>query len=196
MKEFLESLEIGEEKVHLSKDEVKAIIAKHGTIVENEKEKIIESKDNEINTKKTTIEELKNQIEGMPTSNDVEALKTKIKEYEDAEIERKKVEKEAKEKSIRDERTNAFFNEVKFASESAKAGVIAQFNEKDFKYDEESKKFLGAKEWLEDLKAKDTGAFLSDVANPKFTTGTSAPTKDSSMDELREAMGLSVEDKK
>lgn len=193
MKDFLENLEIGEEKVHLSKDEIKAIMAKHGTVVENEKGKIIESKDNEISTQKTTIEELKKQIEGMPTSDDVEALKTKIKEYEDAEIERKKVEKEAREKSIRDERTNAFFNEVKFASESAKAGVIAQFNEKGFKYDEESNKFLGANEWLEDLKARDTGAFLSDVANPKFTTGTSAPNNGNSMDAILNAMGLSEE---
>ncbi len=190
MKDYLESLEIGEEKVHLSKEEVKAIMAKHGTVVENEKEKIIEAKDNELSTQKTTIEELKKQIEGMPTSDDVEALKTKIKEYEDAETERKKVEKEAKEKSIRDERTNAFFNEVKFASESAKAGVIAQFNEKDFKYDEESKKFLGAKEWLEDLKAKDTGAFLSDVANPKFTDSVSTPTK--GFDEVKNNVSLNT----
>ena len=99
--------------------------------------------------------------------------------------------KAEKEKSIRNERTNAFFNDIKFASESAKAGVIAQFNEKDFKYDEETKKFLGANEWLKDLKEKDSGAFLSDVANPKFTTSpTAAPTNDSSMDKILHAMGL------
>ena len=98
--------------------------------------------------------------------------------------------KAEKEKSIRNERTNAFFNDIKFASESAKAGVIAQFNEKDFKYDEETKKFLGANEWLKDLKEKDSGAFLSDVANPKFTTSPTAPTNDSSMDKILHAMGL------
>lgn len=195
MKDYLLGLEIGEGKVHLSEDEVKAILVEHGKAVETEKNKIIESKDNEISTQKNTIEELKKQIGEMPTSDDVEALKTKIKEYEDAETERKKQEKEAKEKSIRDERTNAFFNDVKFASESAKAGVIAQFNEKDFKYDEKSNKFLGAKEWLEDLKTNDTGAFLSEVANPKFTDSVSAPTKGNVTDEIMRAMGLSEEKK-
>ena len=98
--------------------------------------------------------------------------------------------KAEKEKSVRNERTNAFFNDIKFASESAKAGVIAQFNAKDFKYDEETNKFLGASEWLNDLKEKDSGAFLSDVANPKFTTTATAPTNDSSMDKILHAMGL------
>ncbi len=195
MRDYLLGLEIGEGKVHLSEDEVKAIMTEHGKVVENEKKKITDSKDNEITTHKATIDDLKKQIEEMPTSDDVEALKSKIQEYEDAETERKKQEKEAKEKSIHDERTNAFFNDVKFASESAKAGVIAQFNEKGFKYDEESKKFLGAKEWLDDLKAKDTGAFLSEVANPKFTDSVSAPKTGNTTDEIIKAMGLSKEEK-
>ena len=89
-----------------------------------------------------------------------------------------------------------FFNDVKFASESAKAGVIAEFNKKDFKYDEESKKFLGASEWLNELKDKDSGAFLSDVANPKFTTNPTAPTNTGSMDQILHAMGLDEENKK
>ena len=104
--------------------------------------------------------------------------------------------KAEKEKSIRDERTNAFFNDVKFASESAKAGVISEFNKKDFKYDEESKKFLGATEWLKDLQAKDSGAFLSDVANPKFTTAPTAPVNSGSMDNILKAMGLAKEEEK
>lgn len=195
MKDYLTGLEIGEGKIHLSEEEIKSILVENGKAVENEKAKIIKSKEEEIKTLSSTIEDLKKQIEEMPTSDDVEAMKTKIKEFEDADAKRKEAEKEAKEKSIRDERTNAFFDEVKFASESAKAGVIAQFNEKDFKYDEESKKFLGAKEWLEDLKAKDTGAFLSEVANPKFTDSVSAPTKMGATDEIRRVMGLSEEKK-
>lgn len=107
----------------------------------------------------------------------------------------KLIKKLKKEKSIRNERTNAFFNDIKFASESAKAGVIAQFNAKDFKYDEESKKFLGASEWLNELKEKDSGAFLSNVANPKFTTTPTAPNNDSSMDKILHAMGLDEEKK-
>lgn len=195
MRDYLANLEIGEEKIHLSEAEIKGILTEHGKSIETEKNKIIETKDNEINTQKTTIDELKKKIEGMPTSDDVEALKTRIKQFEDAEAQRKEDEKKAAEQSIREERTNAFFNDVKFASNSAKAGIIAEFNKMDFKYDESSKKFLGASEWLEEQKKNDAGAFLSDVANPKFTTNTTTPTKSSAVDEIRKAMGL-VEDKK
>jgi len=191
MRDYLANLEIGEGKIHLSEAEIKAILVEHGKVIETEKAKIETAKDNEINTQKTTIDELKKQIEGMPTSDDVEALKTKIKEYEDAETQRKEDEKVAKEKSIREERTNAFFSDVKFASNSAKAGVISEFNKMEFKYDEDKGKFLGASEWLEDYKKNDVGAFLSDVANPTFTTGVTSPTVDSSMDSILEAMGLS-----
>lgn len=195
MRDYLASLEIGEGKVHLSEAEIKGILTEHGKSVETEKNKIIEAKDKEIGTQKTTIDELKKRIDEMPTSDDVEALKTKIKEFEDAETQRKEDEKKAAEQSIREERTNAFFNDVKFASNSAKAGIIAEFNKMDFKYDENSKKFLGASEWLEDQKKNDAGAFLSDVANPKYTSNPTAPTKDSSLDEIKRAMGL-IEDKK
>lgn len=70
---------------------------------------------------------------------------------------------------------------------------MAKFNEKDFKYDEESKTFLGANDWLKDLKDKDSGAFMSDVANPKFTTTPTAPTKPSSMDDVLKVMGIKEE---
>ena len=46
---------------------------------------------------------------------------------------------------------------------------------------------------VEDLKAKDTGAFLSDVVNPKFTENPTAPTLDGSLDSILNAMGLSEE---
>lgn len=114
------------------------------------------------------------------------------KKYEEIEANQKA----EKEKSVREERTNTFFNDIKFASESAKAGVLAQFNAKDFKYDEESKKFLGASEWLKELQEKDSGAFLSEVANPRFTTNPTAPTNTSSMDQILQAMGLEEENKK
>jgi len=127
---------------------------------------------------------------------DIDSIKKSASDWETKYNDLVKEQNDAKEKSIRDERTNAFFNDIKFASESAKAGVIAQFNAKDFKYDEESKKFLGASEWLKDLQEKDSGAFLSEVANPKFTTSTSVPNNSSSMDEVLKVMGLSTEKEK
>ena len=127
---------------------------------------------------------------------DIDSIKKSAEDWKTKFEEMEANQKAEKEKSIRDERTNAFFNDIKFASESAKAGVIAQFNAKDFKYDEESKKFLGASEWLKDLQEKDSGAFLSEVANPKFTTSTSVPNNSSSMDEVLKVMGLSTEKEK
>jgi len=177
MKEFLEGLEIGENKVKLSKEEIESILTKHGKTVTTETEKVKTGLENEINTYKTTITNLENQIKDMPSSDDVTKLQNEITTMKEAEQKRIAEEKANKEKSIRNERTNAFFEGIEFASESAKAGVIAQFNQKEFKYDEESQKFQGASEWLEELKKNDVGAFKSTVANPKFTTSVSTPTE-------------------
>ena len=127
---------------------------------------------------------------------DIDSIKKSAEDWKTKYEEMEANQKAEKEKSVRNERTNAFFNDIKFASESAKAGVIAQFNAKDFKYDEETNKFLGASEWLNDLKEKDSGAFLSDVANPKFTTTATTPKNNvGSMDEVMKIMGLSEEKK-
>lgn len=177
MREFLKGLD-------LDKETIDTIMAEHGKYLTSSKE--------EIETLKTQIEDANKEIQSYKDM-DIDGIKESASKWETKYNDLVEEQKEAKEKSIREERTNAFFNEVKFASESAKAGVIAQFNQKDFKYDEESQKFLGAKEWLEELKTKDTGAFLSDVANPKFTTNTDVPNVDGSLDSIMNAMGLSEE---
>lgn len=158
-----------------------------GQYVSKEK---FDSKDAEITSLKQQVEDANKEIQSYKDM-DIDSIKESATNWETKYNDLVKAQEEAKKESIRAERTNAFFNDIKFASESAKAGVIAQFNAKDFKYDEETQKFQGASEWLEELKTKDTGAFLSEVANPRFTTSTTAPTNDGSMDELREAMGLS-----
>lgn len=192
MKEFLESLEIGESKVKLSTEEIKNILTEHGKNVKTETEKVRTTLNNEIDTYKNQLTDANKEIQSYKDM-DIDSIKQSASTWETKYNELVEQQNEAKKESIRKERTNAFFNDVKFASESAKAGVIAQFNEKDFKYDEESGKFQGASEWLEELKTKDTGAFLSDVANPKFTTPPTAPTSDSSMDEVMKVMGLKEE---
>lgn len=179
MREFLKGLELDEETVN-------TIMAEHGKLVTKDKE--------EITNLKKQVDDANKEIQSYKDM-DIDSIKQSASNWETKYNELVKSQEDAKKESIRNERTNAFFNDVKFASEAAKAGVIAQFNEKDFKYDEESKTFLGAKEWLEGVKEKDTGAFLSDVANPKFTTNPTAPTNDSSMDEVMKIMGLSEEKK-
>ena len=174
-REFLEGLE-------LNKETIDTIMAEYGKTTQG----LREERDN----LKTQVEDASKKIQSYKDM-DIDSIKKSADDWKTKYEEMEANQKAEKEKSIRNERTNAFFNDIKFASESAKAGVIAQFNEKDFKYDEETKKFLGANEWLKDLKEKDSGAFLSDVANPKFTTSpTAAPTNDSSMDKILHAMGL------
>lgn len=180
MREFLKGLELDDETIN-------TIMAEHGKLVTKDKEQItnLTNQINEANDKIKSFEDM-----------DVDSIKKEAEDWKNKFEEMEANRKAEKEKSIREERTNAFFDGVKFSSESAKAGVIAEFNQKDFKYDEETKKFQGASEWLEDLKQKDNGAFLSEVANPSFSATPTAPTIDSSMDELKEAFGLTTEDKK
>ena len=173
-REFLEGLE-------LDKETIDTIMAEYGKTTQG----LREERDN----LKTQINDANKEIQSYKDM-DIDSIKKSAEDWKTKYEEMEANQKAEKEKSIRNERTNAFFNDIKFASESAKAGVIAQFNAKDFKYDEESNKFLGASEWINDIKEKDSGAFLSDVANPKFTTTPTAPTNDSSMDKILHAMGL------
>lgn len=185
------------EKLGLNEEQINGVMKlKSSTMNE------IDSLNEKITQLTTDKENLQNQLKDANNEiqsfkdMDIDSIKKSADDWKTKYEEMEANQKAEKEKSIRDERTNAFFNDVKFASESAKAGVISQFNEKGFKYDEESKKFLGASEWLNDLKEKDSGAFLSDVANPKFTTNPTAPTNTGSMDQILHAMGLDEENKK
>lgn len=179
-REFLEGL-------NLEKETIDSIMAEYGKTTQGLRE--------ERDTLKSQLSDANKEIQSYKDM-DIDSIKKSADDWKTKYEEMEANQKAEKEKSIREERTNAFFNDVKFASESAKAGVIAEFNKKDFKYDEESKKFLGASEWLNELKDKDSGAFLSDVANPKFTTNPTAPTNTGSMDQILHAMGLDEENKK
>lgn len=173
-REFLEGL-------NLDKETIDSIMSEYG--------KTTQILRDERDTLKTQIDNANKEIQSYKDM-DIESIKKSADDWKTKYEEMEANQKVEKEKSIREARTNAFFNDVKFASESAKAGVISQFNEKDFKYDEESQKFLCASEWLNDLKEKDAGAFMSDVANPKFTSSPSVPKNSSSMDDVLKAMGL------
>lgn len=179
-REFLEGLE-------LDKETIDTIMAEYGKTTQGLRE--------ERDQLKSQLSDANNEIKSYKDM-DIDSIKKSAEDWETKYNDLVKEQNDAKEKSIREERTNTFFNDVKFASESAKAGVIAQFNAKDFKYDEESKKFLGASEWLKELQEKDSGAFLSDVANPRFTINPTAPTNASSMDQILQAMGLEEENRK
>ncbi len=193
--EFLKEV-LGEELYSQTKEKVNSYNQEHkdkpikmvnlseGNYVSKEK---FDSKETEVSNLKTQIEDANKEIQSYKDM-DIDSIKKSAEDWETKFKELEQNQKAEREKSIRDERTNAFFNDVKFASESAKAGVIAQFDAKEFKYDEETGKFQGASEWLEELKNKDTGAFLSEVANPKFTTKPTAPIQ--GFDEVKNNISL------
>ncbi len=174
MREFLKGL-------GLEADTVDSIMARHGELVTKDKE--------EISKLKKQVEDANDEIKSYKDM-DIDSIKKSATDWETKYNELVEQQKVEKEQSVKNERMNEFFKDTKFSSEMAKAGIMAEFNKKDFKYDEETKSFQGATEWLNNLKESDKGSFLSDVANPKFTTPPSAPTNTSTNDEIRKAMGL------
>lgn len=199
--EFLKEV-LGEELYSQTKEKVDSYNQEHkdkpiklanlseGGYVSKDK---FDTKETEVSTLKKQVEDANKEIQSYKDM-DIDSIKQSATNWETKYNELVEQNKEAEKKSIRDERTNAFFSDVKFASESAKAGVIAQFNEKNFKYDEKDGKFQGATEWLEELKKSDAGAFKSDVANPKYTTTPTAPTV--GLDEVKNSVSLNSKFKK
>ena len=102
MKDFLENLEIGENKVKLSQEEIKSILAEHGKSVKTETEKVENNMRKENEDLKATIDDLKEQISKAPKSDEIESLKSKIADYETKEKERK----EEEDKKIFEENLN------------------------------------------------------------------------------------------
>ena len=100
MKDFLEELEIGEEKVKLSKEEIKSILAKHGDYIKIETKKVEDEYKSQLEENKATIDDLKTQIEKAPKSDEMESLKNKIAEYEQNEADRTAKQKAKEEDDI------------------------------------------------------------------------------------------------
>ncbi len=172
-----------------SEEEVsKEIMRDYGTAISKEQTKTQKVQEDKENLQKQ-LENANNEIKSYKDM-DIDSIKKSATDWETKYNELVEQQKVEKEQSIKNERMNEFFKDTKFSSEMAKAGIMAEFNKKDFKYDEETKSFQGATEWLNNLKESDKGSFLSDVANPKFTTPPSAPTNTSTNDEIRKAMGL------
>lgn len=174
-------------------DVSKEIMKDYGTAISKEQSKIQKVQEDKNNLQKQ-LEDANNEIKSYKDM-DIDSIKQSASDWENKYNELVANQKAEKEQSIKNERITEFFKDTKFSSEMAKAGVIAEFDKKDFKYDEETKSFQGATEWLNNLKESDKGSFLSDVANPKFTTPPSAPTNTKTNDELRQVMGLTNKEK-
>lgn len=186
------------EKLGLSEEQITGVMKLKSGAIDNNNQEVTKLQ-NQITTLTTERDNLQTQLDNANNEiksykdMDIDSIKQSASDWETKYNELVEKQKKDKEESIRQERVNDFFKDTKFSSEMAKNGVIAEFNKKEFKYDEETKSFQGATEWLNNLKESDKGSFLSDVANPKFTTIPQAPVNTGSVDEIRKAMGLKNE---
>ncbi len=124
MKDFLESLEIGEGKVKLSKEEVKEILAKNGEYIKIETEKVDNKYKTQIEEQKATIEDLKTQLDNSPKTDELEKLKQTIADFETKEKEREEKQKQEDEEKVLTDSINTLFEGKKFTSDYARNGLM------------------------------------------------------------------------
>lgn len=124
MKDFLKELEIGEDKVKLSAEDIKNILKKHGEYIKTETEKVEDKYKTQIEDNKTTISDLKAQIEKAPKSDEIESLKTKIADYEQKEADRVASEKAKEEDNILTNNIIEAFGDKKFVNDFTKNAII------------------------------------------------------------------------
>lgn len=124
MKDFLENLEIGENKVKLSKEEIKAILAEHGKSITTETEKVESKYQKDIAEYKTTIDNLKEQVEKAPKSEEIENLKNTIADMEAKEEKRLAEEKAKKDDEILTNNIINAFGDKEFVNEYTRNAII------------------------------------------------------------------------
>jgi len=124
MKDFLQELEIGETKEKLSKEQIKSILAKHGDYIKIETEKVENKYKDQLEDNKTTIADLKAQIEKAPKSDEMESLKTKIADYEQKEADRIASQKAKEEDDILTKNINDVFGDKKFVNDFTKNAIM------------------------------------------------------------------------
>ena len=165
MKDFLENLEIGENKVKLSQEEIKSILAEHGKSVKTETEKVENNMRKENEDLKATIDDLKEQINKAPKSDEIESLKSKIAEYEANETKRIEAEKQ---KALDDSLTANILNAIgdkKFVNDYTKNAII---NDIKSSLKDSNNAGKSAKDLFEELTKDKDGIFSN--PNPGVST--------------------------
>lgn len=118
LKDYLENLEIGEEKLKLSKEDIKGILAESGKVVNTETEKLKDEY-------KSTIDELKEKIKNAPSSEELENLKNTIADMEAKEEKRLADEKAKKDDEILTNNILQAFGDKQFINDYTKNAIIA-----------------------------------------------------------------------
>lgn len=155
----------------LTDEQISSIMAENGKDVEKYKASSEKYKQ-QFESTKASLDEANTAIQSYKDM-DIEGIKHSVDEWKE------KYEKDTQElnnKLIAQERSHAvdsYFSQMKFSSESAKRGIIAQFNEQNF--DLKDGKFIGAEEFMNKLKETDAGAFAKEEPDnplPSFSRGT------------------------
>lgn len=124
MKDFLKDLELGEDKIKLSNEDIKNILKKHGEYIKIETEKVENDYKTQIEENKNTIADLKEQIEKAPKSDEIENLKTKIADYEKKEADRTAQQKAKEEDTILTNNVIEAIGDKKFVNDYTKNSIV------------------------------------------------------------------------
>ena len=173
MKDFLESYEIGEEKIKLSKEDIKTMLKKIGEFVNTETQKVETKYQGDIENYKTTIDDLKSQIEKAPKSDEMESLKSKIADYEQKEADRIANEEAKKQDDILTNNINQVFGDKKFVNDFTKNAIM---NEIKTALKDSANMGKSAKDLFEEITNGKDGIF----ENPNQVTD--MPSADEDMD--------------
>ena len=158
MKDFLEELEIGEGKVKLSKEEIKSILAKHGDYIKIETEKVDNKYKNQLEDNKNAINELKEQIEKAPKTDEIESLKSKIADMETKEKKRLEEEKAQKDDEILMNNIIEAFGDKEFVNDYTKNAIIAEIKSA---YKDTNNGGKSAKDLFEEITKDKSGIFTT-----------------------------------
>lgn len=159
LKDYLENLEIGENKAKLSKEDIKGILAESGKTTKNETDKIENQYKEELENYKNTINDLNDKIKNAPSSEDMENLKNRVADFEKKESERIEKEKASKLDETLTNNIMTVIGDRKFTSDYAKNGLLADIKTEIKKEENQGK---GIKDIVEELTKDRTDIF----ANP------------------------------
>ena len=152
----LEAMGLEKEQIDQILDENSADIGRERAKADAKQEKITEL-EGELSKKDAEIEAFKKA--------DPEGLQAKLTELQKKYIAAWE-EKEAK--RTYEERRAAFFGDTTFTDDYTKRGILAEFDEKGFEYDEASATFKDADTWLSELKNSVPTAFRDPKTIPQI----------------------------
>ncbi len=143
-------------KIADKKDHVRFADLSEGAYVAKEK---FDAKVSELSGVKKQLEDANNEIQSYKDM-DVDGIKKSVTDWE------KKYEKDtaALKKQMEEQdyahQKDMFFSGVKFSSNAAKVGMMAEFDKQKFQLKDGT--FVGAEKWLEDQKTSDAASFVTE----------------------------------